>query len=262
MQRNSRGSGQKRSRSDKISLGKARRSPRNSGKAHTPGESRNWLGSHIRALRVGKKLTLREMVERTGFSVSGLSKIENGRLAVTFDKMVTIADALDIELSHLLSRTDDSAPNGRRSVTRKGKGEVYRTGQYDYEMLCADLAKKRIIPLVTKIELRSLEEFGPLVRHDGEEFVYVLKGRIELHTEFYEPVTLNPGDGAYFDSNMGHAMTCRSGNGRVLWISTRPGRDGLGPSQRAQAAVSHKSAASPRAAGAPRDRRMAPKTTP
>jgi transcriptional regulator with XRE-family HTH domain len=182
------------------------------------------------------------MVDRTGFSVSSLSKIENGHLAVTFDKMVTIADALDIELSHLLSRADDSAPNGRRSVTRKGKGEVYRTGQYDYEMLCADLAKKQIIPLVTKIELRSLEEFGPLVRHDGEEFVYVLKGHIELHTEFYEPVTLSPGDGAYFDSSMGHAMTCRGGNGRVLWISTRPGRDGRDPLRRGRLGASQEAA--------------------
>lgn len=177
--------------------------------------------------------------------------MENGHLAVTFDKMVMIADALDVELSHLLSRAD-AAPNGRRSVTRKGKGEVYRTGQYDYEMLCTDLAKKRIIPLVTKIGLRDLEEFGPLVRHDGEEFVYVLEGHIELHTEFYEPVTLNPGDGAYFDSSMGHAMTCRGGNGRVLWISTRPGRDGRGPPRHGEFDASQEAAAPPRIASAQR----------
>jgi len=184
--------------------------------------ARNWLGQHIRVLRTSKGLTLRDMLGRTGLSPSTLSKIENGRLSVTFDKLVLLARALEVDVSQLLSSADHHAPNGRRSITRNGEGEIYSSPQYTYRMLCADLAKKKIIPLLARVEQRELDAFDHLVRHEGEEFIYVLEGEVELHTEFYETITLRPGDCAYFDSRMGHALTCRQGNGHVLWISTIP----------------------------------------
>jgi len=58
---------------------------------------------------------------------------------------------------------------------------------------------------VTKIRARSAEQFGDLVRHSGEEFLYVLSGKVVVQTEFYDPVTLGPGEVLYIDSNMGHA---------------------------------------------------------
>ncbi len=44
-----------------------------------------------------------------------------------------------------------------------------------------------------------------LAHHSGEEFIYVLEGAIIVHTEFYDPVVLQPGESIYVDSNMGHA---------------------------------------------------------
>ncbi len=52
---------------------------------------------------------------------------------------------------------------------------------------------------------KSLDEFGDLVRHAGEEFAFVLDGAVVFHSEFYAPVVLNRGEGVYIDSNMGHA---------------------------------------------------------
>lgn len=190
-------------------------------------DARNWLGQHIRDLRTSKGLTLKDMADRTGLSSSSLSKVENGRLSVSFDKLLIIAGALDVSVSELLSRADQSPSRGRRSVTRRGRGESYRTPQYTYQMLCADLARKRFVPLLTRVETQDLEAFGPLVRHEGEEFVFVLDGEIDLHTEFYETTTLRPGDCAYLDSGMGHALTCREGNGRVLWITSNADPQGV-----------------------------------
>ena len=51
---------------------------------------------------------------------------------------------------------------------------------------------------------RTQQEFGALIRHPGEEFVYVAEGQLIVHTEFYDPVTLHAGEGIYIDSNMGH----------------------------------------------------------
>jgi hypothetical protein len=62
-----------------------------------------------------------------------------------------------------------------------------------------------MIPIFGRPHARTLEEFGELVRHAGEEFIFVLTGRVEVHTEFYEPVILDAGQCMYIDSGMGHA---------------------------------------------------------
>ena len=62
-----------------------------------------------------------------------------------------------------------------------------------------------MIPIITRIRAHSAREFGELVRHQGEEFIFVLEGEVEIHTEFYDPVALKTGQGIYLDSSMGHA---------------------------------------------------------
>ena len=62
-----------------------------------------------------------------------------------------------------------------------------------------------MVPVLTRIRAKSLSEFGDLVSHAGEEYIHVLEGTIVVHTEFYDPVTLKPGEAIDIDSNMGHA---------------------------------------------------------
>ena len=59
-----------------------------------------------------------------------------------------------------------------------------------------------MIPVYTHIRAKSVAEFGELVRHSGEEFIYVLDGAVEVHTEFYDPLVLHAGESIYIDSNM------------------------------------------------------------
>ena len=79
------------------------------------------------------------------------------------------------------------------------------TPNYDYYYLCTELRRKRMIPVLTRIRAKSLDEFGDLVSHSGEEYIHVLEGTIVVHTEFYDPVTLKTGEAIYIDSMMGHA---------------------------------------------------------
>jgi uncharacterized cupin superfamily protein len=62
------------------------------------------------------------------------------------------------------------------------------------------------------IKSRELEDITRWSSHEGEEFVYVLAGTIELHTELYAPALLKKGDSAYFDSSMAHAFLNRGRN--------------------------------------------------
>ena len=150
------------------------------------------------------------MGDRTGIPVSTLSKVERDRLSLTYDKLLQISQGLHIPIAELFADgcgavARDSAVTARRSVGTLADALRVNTRNYDYFYMCPELRRKRMIPIITRIRAGSLEEFGELLRHSGEEYIYVLTGTITLHTEFYDPVVLRSGESIYLDSTMGHA---------------------------------------------------------
>ncbi len=173
------------------------------------------LGGLLRALRARRGWTLKQMSDRTGIPVSTLSKVEHDRLTLTYDKLLQLSQRLNMRMSELFAEDDaaqePAAVTARRSIGSLESAVEVNTANYEYHYLCPELRRKRMIPVLARIRARSLEEFGELVRHPGEEFVYVLSGRIEVHTEFYDPVTLGEGESIYLDSSMGHAYVAAKG---------------------------------------------------
>jgi transcriptional regulator with XRE-family HTH domain len=169
--------------------------------------ARPTLGRILKELRSHKEWTLREMSERSGIPVSTLSKVENDRLTLTYDKLLQLSEKLQIPISELFAETQpaDEGVTARRSIGRIEEAIRVTTPNYDYYYLCTELRRKRMIPVLTRIRAKSLAEFGDLVSHAGEEYIHVLEGMIVVHTEFYDPVTLKAGEAIYIDSNMGHA---------------------------------------------------------
>lgn len=166
------------------------------------------LGSVIRNLRQARGWTLRKMSEQTDIPVSTLSKVENDRLTLTYDKLLQVSQKLNIGIADLFTGTAasaDSPVTGRRSIGRPNDAVRVETPNYDYYYLCTDLRHKRMLPVLTRIRAKSLSEFGDLVSHPGEEYIHVLEGTIIVHSEFYDPVELRTGEAIYIDSNMGHA---------------------------------------------------------
>lgn len=162
---------------------------------------------------------LKEMSAKSGIPESTLSKVEHDRLTLSYDKLQKISQRLNIRMSDLFAEEeDDDTPRvtGRRSIGKIGKAVRITTDNYDYHYLCTDLRQKRMIPIITRIRAHSATEFGDLVRHQGEEFIYVIEGEIEIHTEFYDPVALKTGEGIYLDSSMGHAYVIAEGYDEAL----------------------------------------------
>ncbi len=179
------------------------------------------LGQKVRQLRTDRDLTQKELARRGGLSHSALSKIENSQLSPTFETILRIADGLAIDVSELLSSLGSARHRTRRTITRKGEGEDHESDNYVYRTLCNEITNKRMIPLVARIKAHSLKQFGTLMRHPGEEVIYVLEGKIELHTEHYATARLGPGDCAYLDSSMGHAcVSTGEDDALVFWVST------------------------------------------
>jgi transcriptional regulator with XRE-family HTH domain len=170
---------------------------------------RPTLGRLLRDLRARNGWTLKEMSERTEIPVSTLSKVEHDRLTLTYDKLLQVSEGLKIPLSELfadpISARQDTAVTARRSLGYLSDAVRVNTKNYDYYYLCPELRRKRMIPVIGRIRARSLAEFGELVQHSGEEYIYVLEGAIAVHTSFYDPVILKVGESIYVDSTMGHA---------------------------------------------------------
>lgn len=214
------------------------------------------LGSLMRALRERFGLTLKEMSTRTGVPFSTLAKVEHDRLTLTYDKLQMISDRLNIRMSELFAGPDEESAavvNGRRSLATHASALQITTPNYDYVYMSPELRNKAMIPMLARMKARSLDEFGPLIRHHGEEFAYVIKGEIVLHTEFYSPVTLRAGDGFYIDSTMGHAYLAVEGAEEPLIVGTCSARqEELLDNAKAQTGASQHGASSPAPAARPR----------
>jgi transcriptional regulator with XRE-family HTH domain len=179
------------------------------------------LSVKVRALRREKNWTLSDLSNATGLAISTLSKIENDRMSPTFDVVQRLATGLSIDITSLFSSFENAPQQTRRSVTRKGSGRPYETETYSHQLLATDLSTKKILPFVTIVKARSIEDFEEFGAHDGEEFLYVLEGSVRFFTDFYEPVDLNEGDGIYIDSAMRHACISTSEeDAKVLWINS------------------------------------------
>jgi hypothetical protein len=105
-----------------------------------------------------------------------------------------LAVGLEISVPQLFTPPAAEKINGRMAVTKSGDGTAKATTTYEHELLGDALRKKQMLPYRARIRARSMEEFDGWVRHDGEEFLYVLTGVVQLFTEFYEPVELRRGD--------------------------------------------------------------------
>lgn len=179
-------------------------------------------GALLKALRTRKGWTLAEVSERTGLPVPTLSKLENDKISFSYDKLMQVSRGLKLDIAELLSPKMAETPGlrmvARRSVSKAGEGVAVDSGTYVYKHLATDLLDKAFVPMVGEIKARSLEEFGEMIQHPGEEFCYVLKGRLILHTSIYAPVILDEGDSIYFDSDMGHAYVS-AGPGPCIMLS-------------------------------------------
>ncbi|MDW3225663.1 MAG: XRE family transcriptional regulator [Paracoccaceae bacterium] len=179
------------------------------------------LGQRVRELRKARNWTLEQAASQAGLARSTLSKIENGQMSPTYDALKKLAIGLEISVPQLFTPPQAGQVNGRMAVTKSGQGTAQATVTYEHELLAETLTKKQMLPYRARVRARKLEEFDGWVRHDGEEFLYVLTGVIRLFTEFYEPVEMRRGDSAYYDATMGHnVVSVSEEDANILWVTS------------------------------------------
>ncbi|MAM24874.1 MAG: transcriptional regulator [Rhodobacteraceae bacterium] len=179
------------------------------------------LGARVRDLRKGRGWTLEQAARQAGMARSTLSKIENGQMSPTYDALKKLAGGLEISVPQLFTPPAEGRTGGRMTLTRAGEGRATATITYEHELLGDALLNKRMLPYRARVRARTMDEFDGWVRHDGEEFLYVLTGVVRLYTEFYEPAELRRGDSAYYDATMGHnVISVSADDATILWVTS------------------------------------------
>ncbi len=177
----------------------------------------NSIGASLKRRRRAKKWSLKVLSEKSGIPVSTLSKVENGLMSLRIEKLLAVCSALDIDVMQLVSpeETDSHVAlvTGRRSITRASTAPRTKTDNTVYEHHASDFSRRLFSPAVIEVQPGVTPE---LIRHQGEEFIYVLEGRIEALTEFYEPTILETGDSMYIDSTMAHNVRALGGKRALI----------------------------------------------
>jgi transcriptional regulator with XRE-family HTH domain len=169
--------------------------------------SQRSLGKNLRVTRKKMGLTISEVSKLTGLACSTISKVENDQMSPTYDKLTQLATGLQIDIASLFQAkgVSNTTVTARHSVDRPKDRILVKAGKYSYWYLNTAVSQKTMTPMLGRTKYKTLAEFGDYVRHPGEEFVFVVEGKIAVHTEHYEPVVLSKGDSLYIDSSMGHA---------------------------------------------------------
>ncbi len=205
---------------------------------------RKTFGRRLRSARKKFGWTLAEVAERSGVSIPTISRAERGQLALGYENFSALANALRIDIGALFSEAGAQVTHLQGPVvTRAGEGVTYRGLAFSYEFLATQAAGKQMSPILGTVHARTVQGPEDYERHEGEEFVYVLSGGLEVHFEDGRTVKLAKGDSLYFDSRIGHAYTCTSRQlARVLGACTqesdamRSARESETPRKRAGAA--------------------------
>ncbi len=175
----------------------------------------NAIGLRLHELRKENGWTLKEVAARTGISVGTLSKLENGKTDLNFSSVNKLAAGLGLRVTELTNPSQ--SVTGQRTVTKGSSGTLFETIDIDYEVLCSEISNSQQGYLRGIVKAREIDPSLPWHRHKGQEFIYVLKGTLELHSEHYAPTALKQGDSILFDSSMGHHYVSKGrGNAEIL----------------------------------------------
>ena len=159
---------------------------------------------NIKKLRKQNNLTLEQLADLTGLTKGYLSKVERSQKAPPYSTLNKIADALGLEVTSIFEKNIEPLNDIRISFQKKNESKIIKaTSQvsgYDYEILGANKSGKNMEPFI----IHSPHKITKMYCHEGEEFIYVMEGRLEfLYGE--DTYILEQGDNVYFDACVPHS---------------------------------------------------------
>lgn len=170
-----------------------------------------FVGLKIKGVRESKNLSIEEVAERSGLSVEQIASIESNENLPSLGPLIKIARALGVRLGTFMDDNDALGPIVCRAEDREKDSSIsFSNGATDarkhmeYHPLAQQKAGRHMEPFVIDINPEENPNFQ-LSDHEGEEFIYVMQGEVEL-VYGKETYHLGEGDTIYYDSIVKHHL--------------------------------------------------------
>ena len=167
------------------------------------------IGAKIKSMRETKGLSLEEIAERSGLSVEQIQSIETDQNLPSLGPLIKVARALGVRLGTFLDDNDALGPVVCRAADREKQSTIsFSNGAADarrhmeYHPLAQQKAGRHMEPFIIDINPEETPEYQ-LSAHEGEEFIYVMQGEVEI-VYGKDTYSLNEGDSIFYDSIVKH----------------------------------------------------------
>jgi transcriptional regulator with XRE-family HTH domain len=178
------------------------------------------IGATIRTLRRKQGLSLRDLAELTGFSISFLSLVERGQSSISLTSLHTVGKALGVDMSAFFpAPRDEPEPPAVPHVTRlSGDGRLSTDSAHTYKLLGGRGFKSTLEPV--HVTIAPCDDTRDAYAHEGEEFAYVLSGRLVFIVDGVE-YRLEAGDSIHYQSTIPHTVRNETNEpAEALWVLT------------------------------------------
>jgi quercetin dioxygenase-like cupin family protein/DNA-binding Xre family transcriptional regulator len=172
------------------------------------------MGQKLTVMRKKRKISIEELSEKTGLKAEHLLDIEEGKGFAPVGDMLKIARALTVDPGELLPGAGDREKELEKRRIRDFK---QREEAYQYEVLTPQAKKEHLRAFKVFIPAKSVHP-GTHYQHEGEEFVYTLKGRVEIQVG-NKKYRLGKDETLHFNSGIRHTLK-NPGNVTTVLIVT------------------------------------------
>ena len=188
--------------------------------------SNTIVGSKIKGIRESKNISIEEISERSGLSTDQITSIENDQYLPSLGPLIKIARALGVRLGTFLDDNDELGPvvcraEERNSSISFSNGATDARKHMEYHSLAKQKAGRHMEPFIIDIQPSEEKNFK-LSAHEGEEFIYVMEGEVEIEYG-KEKYNLKVGDSIFYDSIVEHHVHGATGkSARILAVVYTP----------------------------------------
>jgi transcriptional regulator with XRE-family HTH domain len=187
---------------------------------------RNTLGEKVRAIRESRSMSIEQLADRADLDAQHVGQIESGALIPSLSPLIRIARALGVRLGTFLDDQEQTGPvisraGAHDAVMRFSGRERPARSDLDFFSLAANKTGRHMEPFLVEIHPASAQE-ARASTHEGEEFIYVLSGEVEIEYG-KDTFLLHPGDSIYYDSIVPHHVhSAEKTEARVLGVVYAP----------------------------------------
>ena len=184
------------------------------------------VGEKIKALREAKEISINDLADRSGLAVEQIERIENNIDIPSLAPLIKIARVLGVRLGTFLDDMDDQGPvlcrKKEASDTISFSNNAVRSRKHmEYHSLSKSKADRHMEPFIIDVAESSDNEFI-LSSHEGEEFIMVMEGTMEINYG-KDTYVLEEGDSIYYDSIVPHHVHAFEGQAaKILAVIYTP----------------------------------------